>query len=133
MATVIPFPTPSLGGFRLQEIVRGSGKGVITVWLSSYGDARARFRIRVRHLRGTPRPWPKTQFRPLGKGVFEIKWKAGTKEFRALGFDRGDYFVMVIGCTHKQAVYDPHDCLNTANRRKSEVERGEWRIIDFEP
>ena len=119
--------------FRLQEIVGSNGKGVITTWLSGYGDARARFRIRVMRLRQSQRPWPKTEFRPLGKGLFEIKWKAGKKEFRAIGFDRGDCFVMVIGCTHKQNVYDPHDCLNTATRRKGEVERGEWRTIDFEP
>jgi len=34
---------------------------------------------------------------------------------------------------YKQNVYDPHDCLNTATRRKGEVERGERRTIDFEP
>src|SRR5437762_2703690 len=116
MSPVIHFPAQPAADFQLQEIVTRNGNGIITAWLSSYSEAQARFRIRVRHLRQSPRPWPKTQFRPLGKGLFEIKWKAGRKEFRAIGFDRGDYFVMVIGCIHKQAVYDPHDCLNTAVR-----------------
>ena len=133
MAPVIQFPKQTGVSFRLQEIAGSSGKGVITAWLSGYGDGRARFRIRVMRLRQSQRPWPKTEFRPLGKGLFEIKWKAGKKEFRAIGFERKDYFVMVIGCTHKQNVYDPHDCLNTAARRKGEVEHGNWRTIDFEP
>jgi phage-related protein len=131
MATVIQFPAQPPP--RLKEIVRANGEGVITEWLLAHGDARARFRIRITNLRRVPPPWPKTQFRHLGDGIAEIKWKAGKKEFRAIGFDLDGYFLMVIGCTHKQSVYDPRDCLDTAKRRKNEVKRGEWRAINFEP
>jgi phage-related protein len=134
MATVIQFPSPPPSSLRLREVVGNNGRGVVTSWLSLHSEARARFRIRVRNLRRIGRvDWPKTQFRHLGNGLAEIKWKAGKKEFRAIGFDHDDHFVMVLGCTHKQNVYDPPDCLNTAARRRREVEHGKWRTIDFEP
>ncbi len=40
---------------------------------------------------------------------------------------------MVLGCTHKQKVYDPPNSLSTAHTRKNEAERGLWRVIDYEP
>jgi phage-related protein len=118
--------------FRLRELI--SGKGVITRWLAKEHGARARFRIRVRDLRRIPRAdWTKKQFNGLGDDVYEIKWEFGKKQWRALGFDSKGYFVMVLGCTHKDDVYDPVECLHTAKRRKKEAERGEWGIADYEP
>jgi len=132
MATVVQFTSPP--NLRLREVVDAGGNGVITKWLRSKHDARARLRIRVQNLRRIPRvEWPTTQFRHLGSHVYEIKWKASNKEFRALGFDRKGYFVLVIGCTHKQNVYDPAECLSTARRLKGEVENDERTTIDFEP
>jgi hypothetical protein len=130
MANVIRFPLPPEP--RLREALRNSGVGVITAWITS--GARARFRIRVKNLRRVPRTqWSIKQFRCLEDGLYEIKWEFGKKQFRVAGFDRSGYFVMVVGYTHKQGVYDPHDWLNTAKQRKGEVERAERRTIDFEP
>jgi hypothetical protein len=131
MEKVVQFPG---SGFRLSELVGPSGKGLVTSWLSSYPGARAKFRVRVKNLRLTPRTqWPVTQFRSLGSGLSEIKWKFEQKEFRAVGFDHEGFFVMLIGCTHKQNVYDPHNCLTTARQRKREVENEEWSTIEHEP
>ena len=132
IGNVIQF-APTASAFRLRETVAGNGKRVITNWLASYPGARARFRIRVIGLRRISKPWPIKQFRSLGDGLAEIKWEWEKKQWRAIGFDHNGYFVMVIGCTHKQNIYVPADCLKTARQRKSEVERGMWGIADYEP
>jgi hypothetical protein len=130
MGNVVHFPASN--NLRLKEIV-GSRGGVITEWLSRNQGARARLRIRVLNLRRMPRTeWKKTEFRYVGNGLAEIKWKAGI-QFRIIGFDHGGYFVCVLGCTHKQNIYDPPEWLDTAKRRKREVENGQWSTILFEP
>jgi hypothetical protein len=132
MRDVLQFPAPST--LRLEELVGANGKGVISTWLSSYPGARARFGVRVRYLRRMPpAQWHKKQFRYLEDGLAEIKWDFGKKEFRAVGFYRGEFFLMVIGCTHKGKVYDPHRWLETAKRRKSEVENEQWSTVEHEP
>ena len=131
MEKVVQFPG---SGLRLKELLGVAEKGLFTLWLSRYPGARAKFRVRVKNLRLTPQAeWNKTQFRHLGKGLSEIKWTFGKKEFRAVGFYHGGYFVVLLGCTHKQGVYDPHDWLQTAKKRKGEVENEEWSTIDHEP
>ncbi len=131
---VVQFPASLAVSLLLKEVVGANGKGVITVWLADHPGARAKFRIRVMNLRRIPRTdWKKTQFRFLGGGLAEIKWKHSDKEFRAVGFYRGGFFLMLIGCTHKQKVYAPHDWLNTAKRRKGEVENGQWSSVEHEP
>jgi hypothetical protein len=134
MGNVIPFrtqqPTNSL---RLREIVRGD-IGELSKWFAANVSARAKFRIRVQHLQKINRAeWNKAQFRGLGDGLFEIKWSLGGKQFRAIGFDREGFFVMVVGCTHKMNIYDPQNCLNTAKRLKREVQDGYWRTVEFTP
>jgi putative component of toxin-antitoxin plasmid stabilization module len=133
MGDVVQFET-SVTVFRLQELVGANGRGVITNWLLKDPGARARFRVRVKDLRRIPRnDWTKKQFRALGKGISEIKWEWGKKQWRAIGFDYKGYFVMVLGCTHKDNVYDPADWLKTSKQRKSDIESGLWRVIDYEP
>jgi hypothetical protein len=118
----------------LRQIVVGGRGGVITDWLKNEPAARAAFRNRVKYLRKMKRAdWNKKQFRGLQKGVSEIKWESDKKTWRALGFDYGGYFVLLNGCTHKDGVYDPRDWLETAIRRKGEVQLGQWSVADYEP
>lgn len=133
MDNVLQFRSSPITSLSLREIKNDRG-GAITNWLAKNSGARARFRIRVENLRNIPRiEWNWKQFHGLEDGLAEIKWKAQDKEFRAIGFDFEGAFVMVIGCSHKQNVYDPQSCLETAKRLKGEVERGQWRTISFEP
>jgi hypothetical protein len=132
MGTVIQFRpvTP----FPLREVV-GSRGGVITEWLSTRTEARALLRIRVGNLRKSARvDWNKTEFRSLGGGLFEIKWKCGKVQHRALGCDHGPHFVVVVGCTHKgNGGYDPRECIRTARKLIGEVKNGQRDTIPFEP
>ena len=134
MGNVLPFrPQAQVSTLRLREISR-NGVGRLTTWFSDNRGARAKFRIRVQHLaKIASKDWTWQQFHSLGDGISEIKWKTGNKQFRAIGFDRDGFFVMVIGCTHKMKVYDPPECLKSAIRLKKEVENGEWDIVEFEP
>lgn len=131
MRNVVQLSVPC--NLRLQEIV-GSRGGIITEWLSRDREAQARLRIRVQRMRQIPRAqWTRNEFHGLGGGISEIRWTAGNVQFRGLGFYRDGYFVLVIGCTHKQKVYDPHDCLKSAKAHKREVENGQRNTIPFEP
>ena len=128
---VVQFSAPAL---RLKELVGPSGKGLIAIWLGHYPGARAKFRIRVKLLRRIPQAdWQKKQFHHLADGLAEIKWTFDKKEFRAVGFYWRGFFTMLIGCIHKQGVYDPHGWLDIAKRRKHEVENEQWTTIDHEP
>jgi hypothetical protein len=120
---------------RLREIVGANGKGVITDWLSKEGGARAKFHVRIGNLRLVPRAdWNKKQFHKLrdANDVCEIKWKSGDRQWCALGFDKDNYFLMLLGCTHKDEVYGPRNCIETAKFRKREVEDGKRTIIDYQ-
>ena len=134
MVIVLPFRTPQpAASLRLREVVK-DGEGELTRWFALNRGSRAKFRIRVQHLQKTSRTeWNKKQFKYLRDGLAEIKWKCSDKEFRAVGFDFKGFFVMLLGCTHKQGVYDPHNWLNTAKKLKGEVENEQWHTAAFEP
>lgn len=134
MAEVLNFRSFSqIESLRLREIVRNE-QGVLTSWFNRDKAARARFRIRVNHLKRTPRlDWNRKQFHKLDGGLAEIKWESGNKQYRVIGFDYQGAFVMLLGCTHKQNIYDPASSLATAKRLKGEVENGSWNTRVFEP
>lgn len=75
------------------------------------------------------RKWSPRDFRPHlqgYEGISEIKLKSEGVQVRMVGcFKPGFKYVILIGCTHKDSVYDPHKCLATASNRKHEVDRGE--------
>jgi hypothetical protein len=118
---------------QLQEIVgHGRDVGEITAWLANSPRSRAHFRVRAENLDKTNRAlWNKTQFWHIQGKLYEIKWKAEDKQWRALGFDFEGHFVMVLGCTHKGKVYTPPDWKKTALKRIVEVENGQWGRVEF--
>ena len=67
-----------------------------------------------------------------GQGLGELRWASGKKQHRLLGFFMGGYWFAVVGCTHKQQVYDPSDALATAKKYKKQIERGEVTTIDYD-
>lgn len=128
---------PAVPSIRLAEIRRrGEAGGVISKWVGD-GEARAKMRARVVHLARIPRAeWDKKHFRslhiPKCKGIYELKWRAEGKEFRAAGYDHGDgYFVMVFGFTHKGNVYDPPGWREAIRKNRKDVDDGYWEIIEF--
>jgi hypothetical protein len=90
----------------------------------------------VLYLSRIPRvEWDKKHFRKLKgvKGLWELKWKAEGKEFRVAGYDHYEgYFVMLVGFTHKQDVYDPPGWLEVAKKNLTDAKNGKWDIVQFE-
>ena len=130
---MIPFEAPlkTRPTLRIRQMATTSGRGVLKEFLDP--AARAGFRVRVAYLAATKREcWTDQQFRSLGDGIWEIKWKSGKKQWRALGFDYQEYFVVVRPCTHKGKVYDPHDCIARAKALKTEVLNEKRTVIDYD-
>jgi len=79
--------------------------------------------------------WNMPDYRPSlrgGGGLGELRWESSKKQHRLIGFFRGDAFIAVLGCTHKQQIYKPPDSLETAKRRKQEIDRGEVIPVEYD-
>jgi hypothetical protein len=116
---------------RIKQMATASGRGILKEFLNS--AARADFNVRVAYLSSIRREsWTDQQFKAVGDGIWEIKWKSGNKQWRALGFDHQWYFIVVRACTHKGRVYDPHDCIPRAKELRSEAQTGKRNVIGYE-
>jgi hypothetical protein len=58
------------------------------------------------------------------KGVGELRWQSGKKQHRLFGFFLGGAWIAVVGCTHKQQIYNPADALDTARKYMNEIKSG---------
>ncbi len=67
------------------------------------------------------------------KGLTELRWKSGGVQHRILGYATNAYnYLMLVGCTHKGQVYKPPDAMETARRRRDEIERMEATIVEYQ-
>ncbi|HVA95533.1 MAG TPA: type II toxin-antitoxin system RelE/ParE family toxin [Candidatus Dormibacteraeota bacterium] len=65
--------------------------------------------------------------------LWELRFKADDKAYRVIGFfsdDRRKTAILLMGCFHKQKVYDPPGAINTAITRKGKLEKGEAIAIE---
>lgn len=65
--------------------------------------------------------------------LWELRFRADDKAYRVIGFfseDRRKTAILLIGCFHKQTVYDPSDAIRTAITRKGHLEKGEATAIE---
>lgn len=64
--------------------------------------------------------------------LWELRFKADGKAYRVIGFfgQKRKTAILLIGCFHKQNVYDPPDAINTAIIRKRSLEQGEATAIE---
>jgi hypothetical protein len=60
------------------------------------------------------------------EGIWEWTFKAGKVQQRLLGIfgDERKTAIFLIGCTHKDRVYCPKDCLETAIKRAKSLKKG---------
>lgn len=63
--------------------------------------------------------------------IWEFRVRHDNVQYRLLGsFGQSrKQGVLLIGCTHKMKVYDPHDCLRTAIRRARAVKMKEEGVV----
>lgn len=66
------------------------------------------------------------------KGLGELRWESERKQHRLIGYLQGGTFFALIGCTHKQQIYDPSEALKTADKRRLQIERGEASTVAYD-
>jgi len=77
--------------------------------------------------------WPDYRSRIQGKkGLGELRWPSENKQNRLIGFFEGDVWYAVMGCTHKQQVYNPPNALDGADDRKKKIQRGEVSTVEYD-
>jgi hypothetical protein len=116
--------------WQFMDYISPRGRNMIADW---YGklltQEQADFDTLIRILAQT-RQWHRDDFRWLrGKpyaGLGELRFKSERKQHRVIGFYGvgQQQSTMLIGCIHKQNIYQPPECFNTAARRKYEIDRG---------
>jgi hypothetical protein len=62
----------------------------------------------------------------------ELRWVSENKQHRLIGCFMQGFWCALIGCTHKQQRYDPPDALDTARRRKGQLERMEATTVEYD-
>jgi len=62
----------------------------------------------------------------------ELKWKAGNKQYRLLGFFQKGHWYALIGCTHKQQRYNPASALDTAAARMKQVQHEVVETVEYD-
>jgi len=92
--------------------------------------AREAMKSEFRHLAVSPRAeWRRPRAAQLKgyENLVEIIFKADKVQWRAVGFHGPSalQFTITALCTHKANVYAPQDALDTAARRKREVQSGQ--------
>jgi hypothetical protein len=71
-------------------------------------------------------------FKILGGGLAELRWQSGGVQYRILGRRIGkNEFLMLVGCTHKQRIYDPPEAFKTAKRRLDEISKKEASYSEY--
>jgi len=66
------------------------------------------------------------------KGLGELRWDSCKKQHRLIGFFMGGIWYAVMGCTHKQQIYNPADALNTADKRKKDIENRRVNTVPYD-
>jgi hypothetical protein len=117
--------------WQFMDYISVQGRNAITDWYDRLlSQEQTDFDTMIRILAKT-RQWRMPEFRWIkGRpyaGLGEIRFTSERKQHRVVGFygPRQQQFTMLIGCTHKQNIYNPPNALDTAARRKREIETGD--------
>ena len=69
-----------------------------------------------------------TNYKSLG----ELRWSSEKKEHRLVGYLKAGTFFALMGCTHKNNIYDPTDALDQAKTRKAYIEAGKAWTVEYD-
>jgi putative component of toxin-antitoxin plasmid stabilization module len=90
-------------------------------------EAQAEFDALLIELAAMPRStWSMPDFKPLGDGIFELRFKVSGKQYRPLGYDGPGprQFTLLIGAYKKMKKWTPQDATKTAKKRRKEIKDG---------
>jgi hypothetical protein len=120
--------------WQLKQFRSASGREVISDWRRKDLSPGRRSGMDLFLKRIVTMPdWPSEICKPLKghTGYWELRWTSEKVEHRILGYKELESFVMLVGCTHKQRVYDPHGAFQILRDRISKLERKEATICDY--
>lgn len=92
------------------------------------------FKTRVRYLSSTPKlDWKKPYALKLHNvtDIYEIRFQANKTQYRPFGFfgPNENEFTILVWATHKQDIYDPHNSIKSADKRRKSIQTGEARCV----
>jgi hypothetical protein len=111
-----------------------SGRNKIADWYHSLSsEERADADEFVKNMRKT-KDWSMPNYRQrLRTYKFgELRWTSRKRQHRLLGYLKAEEYFALVGCTHKQRIYDPANALETADTRKKEIESGKAGTVPYE-
>jgi len=127
---VIPFP---LSGWRFFDYT-----DEIEKWysgLSEDGQDIFNSLLKVNQKAESPTQWQSSkalQGEPKEQSIWEWYFRVDGRQERILGIfgERRREAIFLIGCSHKQKVYKPPNCLETAVKRAKEVRKGTVKVYE---
>ena len=67
------------------------------------------------------------------RGLSELRWKSGRTPHRIFGYQLGEFeYLMLVGCTHNKRKYNPPDAMETAVRRRKEIEQRRATFCEYQ-
>jgi len=105
---------------RFLDFVSAAGNNQITEWYCRQPvDCRVMFDDLLDIL-AKKAEWGYPEFKNLGNGLGEIRWKFGKVQHRIVGCDwkSPPGYLLLMGCTHKQEIYSPPGAIDTADKRR---------------
>ena len=121
------------------DYVSDQGKNYIEVWVAKdlSVSEQEKFSDLLAMLRKMAQ-WKKEPFYKalnVGKtrGLGELRFDGDRRKLRVLGTDKAsgiNQYVLLVGCSHKQKIYDPPNAFETAIKRKTMLETGTGAIYE---
>lgn len=122
--------------WRFKQFVAWTGRKAIDDWRSRLSPSRRAIHDVFMDRIAKMDSWPSGICDPLKNhaGCWELRWAAEKVEHRLFGYyGVGKWFIMLVGCTHKGKVYDPHGAFEILDERKTQIENGAGGLIDYTP
>lgn len=100
--------------------VRTARSNELVEWLSGDKALHAKADVTMRRLQHMLPPWPMPYYRPLGKGVGEIRFDSTNVEHRAYGYFIGRQFIVMFGRSGKKR---QQQAITTAKELKKQFDK----------
>lgn len=104
---------------RFLDYVSPAGNNLIAEWYCGTSVESRAMLDALLDVLSKKKEWTAPEFKHLGDGLGEIRWKCDGKQHRVIGSWQNEPsgFWLLIGCTHKQKIYSPPDAIATAGKR----------------
>lgn len=120
--------------WKFKQFKTASGRRVICDWKKRFPSRRRQaifdvFMDRIAKMNS----WTVDDCKPIKNhpGCRELRWTAEKVEHRIFGYFGEKEFFMMVGCTHKQKIYDPSSAFDTLDDRKKAVANRTGQVDEY--